>query len=88
MLHQVPAAIRLDVAEAVPSPRARKETKRAISFLESGSLAEARKQVDQAYKLAPASSGLNFLLGYLYFQERRRFTHPELSQHGRQSQSP
>ncbi len=69
VLSRDPAAIRLDLADAVPSPKARKETKRAISFLKSGNLAEAQKQLDQAYKLAPSSSDLNFLLGYLYFQK-------------------
>src|SRR5579872_2274713 len=70
VLHRDPAAIRLDLADAVPSPKARKETKRAISFLKSGNLAQAQKQLDQAYKLAPSSSDLNFLLGYLYFQKK------------------
>ena len=70
VLHRDPAAVRLDLADAVPSPKARKETKRAISFLKSGNLAQAQKQLDQAYQLAPSSSDLNFLLGYLHFQKR------------------
>jgi len=70
VLHRDPAAIRLDLADAVPSPKARKETKRAISFLKSGHLDQAEKQLRQAYQLAPSSSDLNFLLGYLYFQKK------------------
>lgn len=70
VLHRDPAAIRLDLAGAVPSAKARKETKRAISFLKSGNLAQAQKQLSQAYQLAPSSSDLNFLLGYLYFQKK------------------
>jgi tetratricopeptide (TPR) repeat protein len=69
VLRRDPAAVRLDLADAVPSPKARKETKSAISFLKSGNLTEAQKRLDQAYKLAPSSSDLNFLLGYLYFQK-------------------
>ena len=30
----------------------------------------AQKQLDEAYKLAPSSPDLNFLLGYLYFQKK------------------
>lgn len=76
VLHRDPAAVRLDLADAVPSPKARKETKRAISFLKSGNLDQAQNQLDQAYKLAPSSSDLNFLLGYVYFQ-RKDFAHAQ-----------
>jgi len=51
------------VAEAIISPKARKEAKRAISLLKSQQFAKAEKQLDEAYKLAPTSAELNFLLG-------------------------
>jgi len=70
VLHRDPAAINLDVSDTVMAPKARKQTKRAVSALRSGRLKEAQKQLDAAYKLSPASPDLNFLLGYLYFQER------------------
>ncbi len=70
VLHRDPEAINLDVAGAVLSPKARKQTKRAVSALKSGNLKEAQKQLDQAYKLSPSSPDLNFLLGYLYFQKK------------------
>ena len=70
VLHRDPAAINLDVADAVMAPKARKQTKRAVSALKSGNLKEAQKQLDEAYKLAPSSADLNFLLGYLYFQKK------------------
>jgi len=70
VLHHDPEAINLDIAGGVLSPRARKETKRAVSALKSGNLKEAQKQLDEAYKLSPASADLNFLLGYLYFQKK------------------
>lgn len=65
-----PSAINLDVADAVMSPKARKETKRAVSLLKSNNLSKAQAQLDQAYKLAPSSPELNFLLGYLYFEKK------------------
>jgi tetratricopeptide (TPR) repeat protein len=70
VLHRDPAAIHLDVGNEVLSPRARKETKRAISALKSGRLPQAQKYLDEAYKLSPSSPELNFLLGYLYFQKK------------------
>jgi cytochrome c-type biogenesis protein CcmH/NrfG len=70
VLHRDPEAINFDVGSAVLSPKARKQTKRAVSALKSGNLKEAQKQLDEAYKLSPTSPDLNLLLGYLYFQKR------------------
>ena len=70
VLRRDPSAINLDVAEAVMSPKARKEAKHAISLLKSNKLDAAQKQLAQAYQLAPSSPDLNFLLGYLYFQKK------------------
>jgi tetratricopeptide (TPR) repeat protein len=70
VLRRDPEAINLDVATSIMSPKARKEAKLAISFLKSGNLTHAQKELDQAYKLAPSSAELNFLLGYLYFQKK------------------
>jgi tetratricopeptide (TPR) repeat protein len=70
VLHRDPTALNLDVADTVLSTKARKEGRRAVSALKSGNLTEAKKQLDQAYKSAPSSPELNFLLGYLYFQKK------------------
>jgi len=70
VLQMDPAAINLDVADAVMSPKARKETKRAVAALKSAKLKDAEKRLGEAYKLAPTSADLNFLLGYLYFQKK------------------
>ena len=70
VLQRDPDAIKLDVNDTVLSQKARKEAKHAISLLKSGKLTGARKQLDEAYKLAPSSPDLNFLLGYLYFQKK------------------
>jgi tetratricopeptide (TPR) repeat protein len=70
VLQRDPAAIRLDVADTVMSPKARRQAKHAISLLKSNNLGAAEKQLAEAYRLAPSSSDLNFLLGYLYFQKK------------------
>lgn len=70
VLQRDPSALNLDVAEAIISPKARKETKRAISLLKSQKFAKAETQLNEAYKLAPTSAELNFLLGYLYYQQK------------------
>lgn len=70
VLQHDPDAINLEVADNILSPKLRKEAKRAISALNSGDLSRAEKQLTQAYKVMPASSQLNFLEGYLYFQKK------------------
>ena len=69
VLNRDPDAVNLDVWDEVMTAKARKEAKRAISALKSGRLKEAQKQLDDALRLSPTSPDLNFLLGYLYFQE-------------------
>jgi tetratricopeptide (TPR) repeat protein len=70
VLQRDPQAINLDVGNSVLPPKARKETKRAVSALKSGNFKEAQRQLDDAYKIFPSSPELNFLLGYLYFQKK------------------
>ncbi len=70
VLQRDPEAINFDVETAILSPKARKQTKRAVSALKSGNLKQAQKELDKAYKLSPSSPDLNFLLGYLYFQKK------------------
>ena len=70
VLHRDPMAVSLEVADDVISPKARKETRHAVSLLKAGDLAQAQKHLEMAYGQAPANSDLNFLFGYLYFQKR------------------
>jgi len=70
VLHPDPEAINLDVNESVMSPKVRKDEKRAISLLMSGNLPVAQEKLDSAYKLAPHSPDINFLLGYLYYAKK------------------
>jgi len=70
VLQRDPAAMNLDVTDTRLTAKVRKQAKRAVSALKSGNLNEAQKQLNEAYKSAPASPDLNFLLGYLYFQKK------------------
>lgn len=70
VLHRDPSAMNLDVADSVIAPKARKEARHAVSLLKSGKLVDAQKHLETAYKMAPSSSDLNFLLGYLYYEKK------------------
>lgn len=70
VLQRDPAAVDFGIAEAAMPPKARKETKHAVSALKSGNWKEAGKRLDSAYKLAPSNPDLNFLLGYLSYQRQ------------------
>ena len=69
VLHRDPAAVTISEASGLMPPKARKESKRAVSLLKSGDLANAEKRLKAAYTSAPSNADLNFLLGYLYFQK-------------------
>jgi tetratricopeptide (TPR) repeat protein len=59
-----------DFSDQIMPIKARKLTKNAIAHLKSERLTQAQKQLDQAHSLAPNSADVNFLLGYLYFQQK------------------
>jgi len=69
VLQPDPTALKLDVDEGMPS-KARKQTKHGVSALKSGNLKQAQKWLDAAYQLAPDNSDLNFLMGYLRYQQK------------------
>ncbi len=69
-LRRDPAAVDFDVsAESLP-PNARKDVKHAVSALKSANLKEAKKRLDAAYKLAPSSPDVNYLMGYLFYEQK------------------
>ena len=73
ILERDPLAVNLDdtgTADALMLPKAGKETKRAVAALSSGNLKDAQKHLDAAYKLVPSNAQVNFLLGYMFFQQR------------------
>lgn len=69
VLQPDPSALKLDVDESMPG-KARKETKHGVSALKSGNLKQAQKWLDAAYQLAPDNPDLNFLMGYLRYQQK------------------
>ena len=70
VLRRDPGAINLDLDDRALSPKARKEMKHGVSALKSHKFRDAEKHLAEAYKAAPSSAELNFLLGYLYFQQK------------------
>jgi tetratricopeptide (TPR) repeat protein len=70
VLRRDPAAINLDLGDRAVSSKARKEMKRGVSALKSHKLTDAEMHLAQAYKAAPSSAEINFLFGYLYFQQK------------------
>ena len=70
VLRHDPAALNLDLSDRIMSPKARKETKSAVSALKSSHYDDAQKHLNAALALAPQSAEVNFLLGYLNFQNR------------------
>lgn len=69
-LRRDPSAMDLSIADAAMPSKARKEAKQAVSALKSGKLKDAKKKLDAADKLAPSNADLNYLLGYLSYQEK------------------
>jgi len=70
-LQRDPSAVDLIEPNTPEMPaKARKQTQRGVRALKAGNLKEAQKQLEQAYKTAPENADVNFLLGYIYFQNR------------------
>jgi tetratricopeptide (TPR) repeat protein len=68
-----PAAINLDAtgtSDALMSSRASKDTAAAVAALKSSNLKEAKKRLDAAYREVPESGRVNFLMGYLFFEQK------------------
>ena len=65
-----PSAMDLHIADAEMPSKARKDAKQAVSALKSGRLKDAKKRLVDADKLAPSNADLNYLLGYLSYQEK------------------
>ena len=70
VMHKDPTAVELSAPDNAIPASARKEAKRAVVALRSANLKEAQKQLEKAFKLAPANAQINFLYGYLYLQQK------------------
>jgi tetratricopeptide (TPR) repeat protein len=64
-----PDAAELTGTDPTLPEKASKEAERGISDLLSRKYKDAQKHLESALKQAPSSSYVNFLLGYLYFQQ-------------------
>jgi tetratricopeptide (TPR) repeat protein len=69
-LRRDPSAVDFNIADAAMPSKARGDAKHAVSALKSGNLKEAKKRLDAAYKLAPSNPDLNYLMGYLFYEQR------------------
>jgi tetratricopeptide (TPR) repeat protein len=70
ILHRDPSAADLDIKDEGMPPKARGEVKHAVSALKSANLKDAQKSLDAALKLAPNDPDINYLLGYVAFQQK------------------
>jgi predicted Zn-dependent protease len=70
VLSRDPEAIELNPASSAMPPKAAKDANHGISDLKAGKFKDAQKHLESALKNAPSDSQVNFLLGYLYFQEQ------------------
>jgi tetratricopeptide (TPR) repeat protein len=70
VLQRDPTAIQFGFLEGALPSKARKDTKHGVSALKSGNLKQADKWLNAAYDLAPANADLNFLMGYLRYQQK------------------
>ncbi|MGB8013237.1 MAG: tetratricopeptide repeat protein [Terriglobales bacterium] len=68
-LHRDPEAVDLSITEAAMPSKARKDARHGVSALKAGNLEDARKKLQAAHMLAPSNSDLNYLLGYVFYQQ-------------------
>ncbi len=69
-LRRDPAAVDIDVVDAALPPKARGDVKRAVAALKSANYKEAKKKLDAAYQVAPSNPDVNYLMGYLFYQQK------------------
>jgi tetratricopeptide (TPR) repeat protein len=67
-LRKDPTAVDLGAADNAIPPNARKDSRRAVDYLKSANFKEAQKRLERAYRVAPGSAQVNFLLGFLYVE--------------------
>ncbi|HEY1657565.1 MAG TPA: tetratricopeptide repeat protein [Candidatus Sulfotelmatobacter sp.] len=67
-LRRDPTAVDLGAADNAIPVRARNDARRAVDNLKSANFKEAQKRLERAYRVAPESAQLNFLLGFLYVE--------------------
>ncbi len=72
VLERDPASIDISATGASQLPKkTRKVIQHGVSALKSGDYKQAERELEAARKLAPDDADVNFLLGYLAFQQKR-----------------
>jgi len=72
MLHRDPSAVDLTLKDAGKLPsKARKEAEKGVQALELGNFQEARIHLENAQKSYGSSAEIDFLLGYVFFQQQQ-----------------
>ena len=69
-LHRDPSAVDLNISDETVPPKARGDLKRGLSALKSANLKEAQKRLDAAHKLTPSNPDVNYLLGYVAYEQK------------------
>jgi Tfp pilus assembly protein PilF len=57
-------------AGPILAPKAQKAEDKGVAALKAGKLADAQEDLEETVKLAPANPNANFLLGYIFLQEK------------------
>src|SRR5208283_3663682 len=70
VLHRDPTAIDLNISNESVPPKARGDFKHGMSALKSSNLKDAKKRFEATYTLAPSNPDVNYLLGYIAYQEK------------------
>jgi tetratricopeptide (TPR) repeat protein len=70
VLRRDPNGLDLNISDEGMPAKARGDFKRGMSALKSANVKEARKSLDAAYKLVPSNPDLNYLLGYLAYEQK------------------
>jgi tetratricopeptide (TPR) repeat protein len=69
-LKRDPNAVDLNVSDETVPQKARGDLKRGLAALKSSNFKDAQKNLESAYKLAPTNPDINYLLGYLAYQQK------------------
>jgi tetratricopeptide (TPR) repeat protein len=70
VLRRDPSAIDLNVSDEGMPAKARGDFNRGASALKSSNLKDAKKNLEAAYRQAPTNPDLNYLLGFMFYEQK------------------
>jgi len=70
VLRRDPNGVDLNISDAAMPAKARGDFRRGVANLKAANPKEARKNFEAAYKLTPSNPDLNYLLGYLFYEQK------------------